>query len=121
MVGVTVMEVPVPPGFHAYVVAPEPVSTIDAPLHIVGLFADMFGFGLTVTIACVLFVQPTPLVPVTRYVVVMVGVTVIEVPVPPGFHVYVVAPEPVSTIDAPLQIVGLFADTFGFGLTVTIA
>ncbi len=58
--------------------------------------------------------------PCTVYVVVMVGLTVIGLPVTfPGFHVYDVAPLAVSTAEAPLQMaVGLAdAKTVGLGTT----
>jgi hypothetical protein len=40
------------------------------------------GNGLTVTVTVAVLVQPSALVPVTVYVVVLVGDTVLELPVP---------------------------------------
>lgn len=69
--------------------------------------------------------QP-PEVPVTEYVVVVVGETLTVVPLkPPGFHVYVVAPLPVNVVDDPEQTVGgaAVAETMieEFTVTVTMA
>jgi hypothetical protein len=48
----------------------------------------MNGVGLTVTLAVLVFWQPAAVVPVTVYVVVVVGETVILAPVAePGSHV----------------------------------
>ena len=51
-------------------------------------------------------VQPFAFVPVTVYVVVVAGDTLIVVPLsPPGCHVYVEPPVPVIEVETPLQIV----------------
>ena len=52
------------------------------------LLAVTVGFGFTVNVMVVVFVQPEALAPVTVYVVVTVGDTLTGVPIkPPGFQV----------------------------------
>lgn len=63
-----------------------------------------------------MFVHPFD-VPVTVYVVVVVGDTVIPDEVAPVFQLYVVAPPPVIVTGAPLQIV----DAEGVAVTVGLA
>ena len=69
------------------------------------------GFGFTVKVTIVVFVQTvSELLPVTVYVVVMVGVAVTVTPVVTfknvaGAQVYVLAPLAVRDVDAPAQIV----------------
>ncbi len=67
--------------------------------------------------------QPKPLVPVTVYCVVEAGDTdTLDPLIAPGFHVYVVAPEPVNEAGDPMQIaVGeVKADITGSVLTVKL-
>ena len=81
------------------------------------------GKGLTVTVTFAVLVQPFPSVPVTVYVVVVVGLTKTEVPESnPGIHEYVTAPPPVKEVEVPAQIVGFDATAFtvGKGFTVTL-
>lgn len=81
------------------------------------------GVGFTVMVCVAVFVQPFALDPVTVYVVVDVGVTVIDVPVKlPGIQLYVVPPEAVSVVLPPAQNVVLDAVTVtvGDGLTVIV-
>ena len=93
---------------------------IDAPRHIVPPVAVTVGRGFTVTTLDAVFVQPFPSVPVTTYVVVVVGLTIFEFPFPsPLFQVYVLAPLAVIVIDAPRHIVPPDNVIVGFGLTVT--
>lgn len=58
--------------------------------------------------------------PVTVYIAVLVGVTVIELVVAPVFQLYVVAPVPNNVADPPLQntltVEVIF--TVGFGFTI---
>ena len=64
-----------------------------------------------------------PLVPVTVYVVVVVGETVTEDPVKlPGIHVYDVAPLAVSVVLLPTQteVFDAVVVTVGVGFTVTV-
>ncbi len=75
---------------------------------------------MTLTVAVP--VHPAVLVPVTEYVVVELGVTVILAVLPPVFQLYVFAPLTVSTEVAPLHIAAGLADalTVGNGFTVTL-
>jgi len=52
------------------------------PLQIVPLLAVIVGIELTVTVDVAVFVQLLTSVPVTEYIVVSVGLTVFEAPVP---------------------------------------
>jgi len=83
---------------------PEQIEGADGVTVIVGL-------GLTVTVTVVLPVQPTKGVPVTVYVVVVVGKAVTTDPVVPdkpvpGDQLYVLAPPAVSTTLPPGHIEG---------------
>ena len=87
--------------------APLAVNTEVAPLHIAAGLADAVtvGNGFTVTLTVVVPVHPVVLVPVTVYVVVALGVTVLLAPVPnPPDQLYVLAPLAVNTEVAPLHI-----------------
>jgi hypothetical protein len=80
------------------------------------------GEGLTVMATCAVLLQ-VPEVPVTVYVVLVPGETETGDPgIEPGFHTYEVAPEPVSVVEFPEQIVveDAVAVTVGVGLTVTV-
>jgi hypothetical protein len=107
------------------VLAPLAVNTELTPLHIAaGLaVAVTVGNGFTVTLTVAVPVHPSALVPVTVYVVVALGVTVLLAPVPnPPDQLYVFAPLAVNSELDPLHIaVGLAdADTVGNGFTVTV-
>ncbi len=81
--------------------------------------AVIVGFGLTIRFTVFVEVQ-LPLLPVTVYKVVVVGITVIGFPIIfPGLQVYVRAPDAVRVADDPLQITVGFdvAFTVGIGLT----
>ena len=113
------------PRLHSYVLAPEADNTLDSPVQIVAGAADVLTVGraFTVTVTVAVFVQPLAAVPVTVYVVVATGVTVLVAPVPnPWLHSYVLAPEAVITLDSPAQIVAGAADaeTKGKAFTVTV-
>ena len=57
------------------------MSVVDPPAHILtGAPALMVGKGLTVTVTEAVLLQPSPLEPVTVYVVVVVGLEVTEAP-----------------------------------------
>ncbi len=77
------------PGFHTYVDAPLALNEVLPPTQIAE-FAELavnVGNGLTVTPTVAVFTQPLALVPVTVYVVVVVGDTVTDEPDKlPGFH-----------------------------------
>ncbi len=77
------------------------------------------GNGLTVTVTVFALEQPD-VVPVTVNIIVEGGVTLILLVVDPVFQLYVVAPVAAKTAVAPLQIVGLFTETVGEGVTDTL-
>jgi hypothetical protein len=123
--GVTVLLAPVPnPPDQIYVFAPLAVNTELAPLHIAaGLAdADIVGNGFTVTVTVAVPVHPAVLVPVTVYVVVALGVTVMLAAMSPVLQLYVFAPLAVSSELSPLHIAAGLADavTVGNGFTVTL-
>ena len=115
-----------PPGFHEYVLAPVPVIEVELPLQIIAFVTVVptGGNGFTVTSRVAVFVQPVAVkVPVTVYVVVEVGDTVIEPPLnEPGIHVYVFAPVPVIVTDEPIQIAveDVVVPVGGKGFTVIV-
>jgi len=77
-----------PPVFQLYVFAPLAVNTEVSPLHIAdGLaIAVTDGNEFTVTLTVAVPVHPAALVPVTVYVVVALGVTVMLAVLPPVFQ-----------------------------------
>lgn len=113
------------PGFHVYTDPPEAVSVILPPEQIVVLDAvtEIVGFGFTVMVCTAELIQPFASVPVTVYVVLVVGETVTEFPVSdPGIQVYELAPFAVSVVLLPSQMVlpDAVAVTLGVGLTVIV-
>jgi hypothetical protein len=96
------------------VLAPEQIDAGEA----LGLSV---GVGVTVTVLTSVFVQ-TPLLPVTVYVIVELGLTVMMLPVSPdGVHVYELAPLAVNVVLLPEQMVVLPAiATVGLVVTVTV-
>jgi len=87
--GVTVLLAPLPnPPDQLYVFAPLAVSTEVAPLHIAAGLAVALtdGNGFTVTLTVAVAVHPAVVVPVTEYVVVELGVTVMLAVLPPVFQ-----------------------------------
>jgi PII-like signaling protein len=117
------------PGLHAYVFPPTPFSSTDPPLQSTGAdgLTEMVGFGLMVTVTVEVFVQPFTSVPVTVYVVVVLGLAETFVPVVaespvPGPHTYVFPPTPVSSTDPPLQRIGAdgLTEMVDLGLIVTV-
>jgi len=83
--GVTVLLAPLPnPPDQLYVLAPLALIVELLPVHMdVGLAdAVTVGLGFTVTFTVAVLVHPAVLVPVTVYVVVPVGDTVLELPLP---------------------------------------
>jgi hypothetical protein len=121
--GVTVTVVPDKlPGIQLYVTAPPAVMFVLLPVQIDALVGvtETVGEGLTVIVRVAVPVH-APVVPVTVYVVVVAGETVIVVPDKlPGIQVYVVAPFPVIVVLFPLQIVPpvVVVVTVGEGETV---
>lgn len=82
------------PGAHVYVVAPPDDIVVDEPLHNVTVppVTVTVGDGFTVITCVPLAVQPLALVPVTVYVVVVVGehttmAPVVELSPADGVHV----------------------------------
>ena len=87
--GVTVLLAPLPnPPDQLYVLAPLAVSTEVAPLHIADGLAEAVtdGIGFTVTLTVAVPEHPSAAVPVTEYVVVELGVTVMLAVLPPVFQ-----------------------------------
>ncbi|MPM34338.1 hypothetical protein SDC9_80920 [bioreactor metagenome] len=84
--------------------------------------ADNVRLVLIATLTVAVPLHPAEVVPVTEYVVVEVGLTVIGLVVSVVLHAYVSAPLPVRLVAEPIQIVGdaATAVTAGFGLTVTV-
>jgi uncharacterized membrane protein len=155
-VGLTVMEEPVPtcvtpqpPVYHTRLdpvpsVPPDALKVVDRPTQIVEGFALTFVgavelvFTVTVTLAQPVG-APQPPSRLTKYVVVEVGLTVMEGPVPtcvppqlPLYHtswdpVPAVPPDALRVVDWPSQIVEGSALTFvgavefAFTVTVTLA
>ena len=71
--------------FQRYVLAPLAVRVVEEPAHIAALagLIDTDGGEITVTVDPAEFVQPLMSVPVTVYVVVIVGVAVTDGPLVP--------------------------------------
>ena len=111
------------PGIQLYVLPPVALKVVEPPVQIVVLpLALMDGAGFTVIVNVVVFTQ-LPLAPVTVYVVVTAGVTTTDAPVRlPGIQVYVLAPDAVSVVGVPPQMVVCVAEavTTGGGFTVTV-
>ena len=87
--GVIVLLAPLPnPPDQLYVFAPLAVNTEVAPLHIAAGLAVAVTVGkeFTVTLTVAVPVHPAVLVPVTEYVVVALGVTVMLAVLPPVFQ-----------------------------------
>jgi hypothetical protein len=80
---------------------------------------------LTTTVTVVVPVQPTPLVPVTVYVIVLAGLAVTVPPVVEdrfvaGLHIKLLAPVAVSVVLLPAQIVAPAAVITGVEFTDTV-
>lgn len=103
--------------------APVAFSVVDPPLQMV-VVADeavTFGAGFTVMVRVAVAVHPFAAVPVSVYVVVVVGETVTGEPLRlPGIQLYVAAPLPVSVVELPAQMVPpeVVVVTVGVGFTV---
>ena len=79
---------------HSTLAMPITSRSVDTPWQTcdaVGMMATV-GRGLTVIWMLAVLIQPLPSVPVTVYVVVVVGATVIIRPVSVVLHIYVEAP-----------------------------
>ena len=123
-VGLTVIEAVVADVLHKNDVPPDAVSVEEPPTQIDGLDGDMLhtGAGFTVTVTEHVLVQPLALVTVTVYVVVTLGLTVIEAVVADVLHRNDVPPDAVNVAEPFGQIEGLAGDMLhvGGGLTVTV-
>ena len=78
--GLTVIAAVAGPVFHEYVDAPLAVIVPELPLQIVALVEVTLGKAFTVTVVLAVPVHPFASVPVTVYVVVVIGVTVTDEP-----------------------------------------
>ena len=79
------------------------------------------GGGLTVTVIVEVFWQPFTSVPVTVYVVVEAGDTLMEVPLALVLQVYEVPPDAVSVVLSPTQSVVLpLTEIVGSAFTTTV-
>ena len=95
---------------------------MEPPEHIVDGAADAVTVGVVFTVmatVCGVLGQPT-VVPVTVYVVEVVGLTVILEVVAPVFHEYVAAPFAVSVVELPEHIVVGKADAVTAGVAFTV-
>jgi len=104
--GFTIILDPLPPVLQLYVEPPlaERVELCPGQTDEGEAVTVIVGLGLTLTVAVIVPVQPLPFEPVTVYVVVFVGETVILLFVLPELHAYVVAPAAERFTDSPEQI-----------------
>src|ERR1041385_2353978 len=125
VVGLTVIEAVVAALLQRNDVPPDAVNVEEPPTQIEGLFGVMLqvGAGFTVTVAEHELVHPLALVTVTVYVVVVVGLTVIEAVVAALLQRNDVPPDAVNVDEPPTHIEGLFGVMLqvGAGFTVTVA
>src|ERR1041385_3128263 len=125
VVGLTVIEAVVAALLQRNDVPPDAVNVEEPPTQIEGLFGVMLqvGAGFTVTVDEHVLVHPLALVTVTVYVVVVVGLTVIEAVVAALLQRNDVPPDAVNVEEPPTQIEGLFGVMLqvGAGFTVTVA
>ena len=108
-------------------VAPLAVKLVLAPVQMLVLEDTVtVGKVFTVIVTVAVFVHPLELVPVTVYVVVVVGLAVTVAPVVElnpvdGVHAYVVAPLAVRLVEFPVHILVLDETvTVGNEFTVTV-
>jgi len=81
-VGVAAKLAPEPEGLQTYVEPPDADTVVDTPLQTAVGEAEavMAAVELTVTVTVLVPIQPAALVPVTVYVVVEPGLTVMDAP-----------------------------------------
>ena len=97
-------------GDQLYVVPPLAVSVVEVPVHIATDAPPlMVGKALTVTVFVPVLIHPLASVPVTVYIVVVVGLAVMPEPVVAvrpvdGDQLYVVPPPAVSVVEVPVHI-----------------
>ena len=110
-------------GFATLHVPPAglPDNVTELPAQKLAFAEVTVGNGFTVIVTVDVLLQPLAFVPVTVYVVVVEGDTETDDPVSePGIHMYVVAPEAVSVVVVPLQIVLDDADAVTVGVMITV-
>jgi len=119
--GETVNEEPLPDGLQEYVVPPVAEMVVLFPAHTEAgdAEAEIVALVLTVIVMVAVPVQ-LALDPVTVYVVVEAGETVIEAVDAPVLHEYVVAPLAVRVALPPVQRLVAVADTETEGETFTV-
>lgn len=105
-VGLTVIEAVVADVLHRNDMPPEAVNVDEPPIQIDGLAGVMLhaGGGVTVIVTAHVLVHPLPFATVTVYVVVEVGLTVIEAVVSDVLHRNDNPPDAVSVDEPPTQI-----------------
>ena len=122
--GLTVIEAVVSDVLHRKDTPPDAVSVAELPIQISGSGHEMSqtGSGFTVTVVEHELLQPFASVTVTVYVVVVVGLTVMEAVVAEVLHRNDVPPDAVSVVEFPIQIAGLAGVILhvGSGFTVTV-
>jgi len=120
--GLTVTLAETAPVFHKKLDAPDTVSVVEAPAQIEEDKAEILieGAEFTTIVFDSVAVQPLLLVPVTEYVVVTDGLTVIDDDVAPLLQTYDDAPLAVSVVDAPEQIVDDETLTLMLGMAFTV-
>ncbi len=114
----------IPPGCQLYVLAFAAVMVVDPPIQMAAelTLVVTFGNGFTTMVRVAVLVQPVAVVvPVTVYVVVAAGETVIAtVVIPPGCQLYVLALLAVIVVEFPWQIVDWVAEVVVFGKGFTL-
>jgi len=121
--GLTLIDAVAPlPGDQLYVVAPLAVSVTLSPAQMVAVAGLMLttGSGVTTTWRIAVSEQPAA-PPVTVYMAVVAGLTVIDAVLPPpGDQLYVVAPLAVSVTLSPAQMVTVTGLMFTLEAVLTI-
>jgi hypothetical protein len=113
------------PGIQVYEVPPVAFSVVLFPEQIFVLLAKISTAGCvsTVSVTDCVAVHPLTLVPVTVYVVVVVGETeTLAPPKLPGIHVYMFPPVALRVAELPWQseVFGVLIATGGAEFTVTV-
>jgi hypothetical protein len=99
------------------------LSVVEPPLHIVVTVAELLMFGPAITCTGIFTVRVHPFtsVPITVYVVLVSGVTRMELPLWfMGCQLYVLAPFAFSRMVLPGQIVSDDADAVTLGNAFTV-
>jgi hypothetical protein len=124
LVGVTVIVAPLILLLQLYISPPLALNIEYAPSHMLDgfAFAIMSIVVLTFTVTVAVFAQPALEIPVTVYVDVLLGATVIDAPLMPLLQLYVLPPLALKTEFPPIHILEGLANavTVGNGFTVTL-